>query len=84
MKKVFIILDETSGETNWSTHHVAEIPNNQTPLEFATELARNYYADFDEELSKDVFLFNGGCNIVKVLKAEEISDADYKVLIKYI
>ena len=84
MKKIFIILNEKSGETDWTTKFVREIPADKNKEEFAKELAREQYSNFDEELQDGVFLFNGGCNMVSVLKVEEITSEEFEVLKKFI
>lgn len=84
MKKVFIILNETSGESNWTTKFVREIPADKNKEEFAKELAKKQYSNFDEELQDGVYLFNGGCNMVEVLKVEEVTNEEFKVLKKFL
>jgi len=84
MKKIFIILNETSGESNWTTKFVREIEADKNKEEFANELAREQYSNFDEELKGGVYLFNGGCNMVEVLKVEEITNEEFNVLKKFI
>lgn len=84
MKKVFIILNEKSGESEWTTKFVREIPADKDVDVFAKELAKEQYSDFDEEISDGVYLFNGGCNMTSVLKAEEITNEEFDVLSKFL
>jgi len=84
MKNVFIKLDETSGECNWTNCLLQMIPEDKDPREYAEELAGEYYEDLDEEVSEGVYLFNGGCNMLKVLSVDVLTDEEYDVLRRFI